>query len=97
MGSFQFASGKMRFRPRKRKLCVLQCVLQIPISRSFSWGLGYWYFRSGFDGFTQSDNYITSMVYYRLNDNCGFRARHDFNAADGRTLLTHKFAFGVPD
>ena len=50
----------------------------------WSWGLGHWYLRSGFDGFTQSDNFITSTFFYRLNDNWGFRTRHDFNAADGR-------------
>ena len=50
----------------------------------WSWGLGYWYLRSGFDGFTQANNFITSTFFYRLNDNWGFRTRHDFNAADGR-------------
>ena len=50
----------------------------------WSWGLGYWYLRSGFDGFTQSDNFITSTLFYRLNDNWGFRAQHDFNAENGR-------------
>jgi len=50
----------------------------------WSWGLGYWYLRSGFDGFTQDNDYITSTYFYRLNDNWGLRLQHDFNAADGR-------------
>jgi len=50
----------------------------------WSWGLGHWYLRSGFGGFTQSDNFITSTIFYRVNDNWGFRATHYFNAEDGR-------------
>jgi lipopolysaccharide assembly outer membrane protein LptD (OstA) len=50
----------------------------------WSWGLGYWYLRSGFDGFTQANNFITSTMFYRVNDNWGLRTRHDFNAANGR-------------
>jgi hypothetical protein len=30
------------------------------------------------------DNLITSTMFYRLNDNWGFRATHDFNAQEGR-------------
>lgn len=50
----------------------------------WSWGLGHWYLRNGFDGFTQADNFITSTIYYRLDDNWGFNMTDDFNAADGR-------------
>jgi lipopolysaccharide assembly outer membrane protein LptD (OstA) len=50
----------------------------------WSWGFGYWYLRSGFDGFTQANNFITSTFFYRLNDNWGFRTQHDFNAENGR-------------
>ena len=50
----------------------------------WSWGLGHWYLRNGFDGFTQANNFITSTMFYRVNDNWGLRARHDFNAANGR-------------
>ena len=50
----------------------------------WSWGLGHWYLRSGFDGFTQANNFITSTLFYRLNDNWGFRTQHDFNAENGR-------------
>jgi lipopolysaccharide assembly outer membrane protein LptD (OstA) len=50
----------------------------------WSWGLGYWYLRNGFDGFDQSADSITSIVYYRMDDNWGFRMGHYFNATDGR-------------
>jgi len=30
------------------------------------------------------DNFITSTIFYRLNDNWGLRASHDFNAQNGR-------------
>jgi hypothetical protein len=30
------------------------------------------------------DNLITSTMFFRVNDNWGFRAEHDFNATDGR-------------
>jgi lipopolysaccharide assembly outer membrane protein LptD (OstA) len=50
----------------------------------WSWGLGYWYLRNGFDGFTQSDNFITSTFFYRVNDNWGARIAHYFNAGNGR-------------
>ena len=48
----------------------------------WSWGLGYWYLRGGFLG--SGDNLITSTIFYRLNDNWGLRATHDFNAATGQ-------------
>ena len=50
----------------------------------WSWGLGYWYQRAGFDGFTASADYITSVFYYRLDDNWGYRMEDDYNAAVGR-------------
>jgi LPS-assembly protein len=50
----------------------------------WSWGLGYWYLRNGFDGFNQSADSITSTAYYRFDDNWGVRMMHYFNAEDGR-------------
>ena len=67
-GNLNLAFDQLTFTPNER----------------WSWGLGYWYLRSGFDGFTQANNFITSTFFYRLNDNWGLRTQHDFNAADGR-------------
>jgi LPS-assembly protein len=51
-------------------------------NEKWSWGLGHWYLRSGF--IDSGDNFITSTIFYRLNDNWGLRATHYFNAQDGR-------------
>lgn len=58
----------------------------------WSWGLGHWYLRSGFPGNgTGGNNYITSTFFYRLNDNWGLRATHNFNAQNGRSAGTILF------
>jgi lipopolysaccharide assembly outer membrane protein LptD (OstA) len=67
-GDLNFAFDQLTFAPGER----------------WSWGLGYWYLRDGFDGFDQGADFITSTMYYRLDDNWGFRMEHYFNAADGR-------------
>jgi lipopolysaccharide assembly outer membrane protein LptD (OstA) len=67
-GDLNFAFDQLTFAPGER----------------WSWGIGYWYLRDGFDGFSPSVNFITSTAYYRLDDNYGFRMEHDFNVADGR-------------
>ena len=48
----------------------------------WSWGVGHWYLRSAFLG--TGENFITSTMFYRLNDNWGLRATHDFDAQSGR-------------
>jgi lipopolysaccharide assembly outer membrane protein LptD (OstA) len=51
----------------------------------WSWGLGHWYLRSNFLGNgAGGDNYLTSTIFYRLNDNWGLRATDSFNAQNGR-------------
>ena len=52
----------------------------------WSWGLGHWYLRDGSwgGGSWNGDNYIASTMFYRLNDNWGVRATHDYNAMNGR-------------
>jgi lipopolysaccharide assembly outer membrane protein LptD (OstA) len=58
--------------------------LTIAPDERWSWGLGYWYQRAGFDGFTQSADYVTSVYYYRFDDNWGYRMEDDYNGAAGR-------------
>ena len=48
----------------------------------WSWGIGHWYLRNGFFG--SGGNMITSTLFYRLNDNWGFRMMHDYNFENGR-------------
>jgi len=51
----------------------------------WSWGLGHWYLRDNFPAPGQGgNNFITSTLFYRLNDNWGLRATHYFNAQEGR-------------
>jgi LPS-assembly protein len=51
----------------------------------WSWGLGHWYLHNNFPALgTGGENFITSTLFYRVNDNWGFRATHDFNAENGR-------------
>jgi len=66
-GNINFAFDQLTFEPGER----------------WSWGLGYWYLRSGFDGFTQSADSITSTAYYRFDDNWGVRMGDYFNAENG--------------
>ena len=48
----------------------------------WSWGIGHEYTRAGF--VDNGDNLISSTMFFRANDNWGFRTEHDFNAANGR-------------
>jgi lipopolysaccharide assembly outer membrane protein LptD (OstA) len=54
----------------------------------WSWGIGHWYLRDDFrsvpTALGQGNNLITSRMFYRLNENWGFRASHHFEARDGR-------------
>jgi LPS-assembly protein len=50
----------------------------------WSFGLSYWYLRNGFDGFNQPNNFINTTVFYKMDDNYGFRATENFNVDDGR-------------
>ncbi len=48
----------------------------------WSWSLAHQYTRAGF--VDSGDNLISSTLFYRLNDNWGFRATDNFNALNGR-------------
>jgi lipopolysaccharide assembly outer membrane protein LptD (OstA) len=52
----------------------------------WSWGLGHWYLRGGAwgNGSWNENNYITSTLFYRVNDNWGLRATHNFDSQTGR-------------
>jgi LPS-assembly protein len=49
----------------------------------WSWGISHWYLRSGFIN-SQGESFISSTMFYRLNDNWGVRATHDYNVQNGR-------------
>lgn len=48
----------------------------------WSWGLGHWYLRNGFLG--SENNFITSTLFVKVNDNWAMRASDYFNAQTGR-------------
>lgn len=54
----------------------------------WSWTVGHFYLRDDFENtptaLGQGNNLITSSMFYRLNENWGLRATHDFDARDGQ-------------
>ena len=52
----------------------------------WSWGIGHWYLRDGTwgNGTWIRNDFITSTVFFRVNDNWGLRATHDYNVENGR-------------
>jgi LPS-assembly protein len=68
IGDINLAFDQLTFMPNER----------------WSWGVGYWYLREGFDGFTTGNNYATTTAFYRLDDNWGLRATENFNIEDSR-------------
>ncbi len=54
----------------------------------WSWGIGHWYLRSGFID-PQGDSFITSSLFYRMNDNWGARMTDSYNVQTGRLQDQH--------
>ena len=54
----------------------------------WSWSVGHFYLRDDFSpsptALGLGNNLFTSTIFYRMNENWGFRAAHRFDAADGR-------------
>jgi hypothetical protein len=52
----------------------------------WSWGIGHWYLRGGTwsNGSWNENNFISSTLFFRVNDNWGLRATHNYSAATGR-------------
>jgi hypothetical protein len=52
----------------------------------WSWGIGHWYLRGGTwgDYDWNANDYITSTLFYRMSDNWGVRATHNYNSETGR-------------
>lgn len=62
--------------------------LTIQPNNVWSWSLGHFYVREDLSDDPQAlgagNNLVMSSVYYRLNENWGFRATHHFEVTDGR-------------
>ena len=52
----------------------------------WSWGIGHWYLRGATWGnnIWTENNFISSTLFYRLDDNWGLRATHNYSAQTGR-------------
>jgi LPS-assembly protein len=52
----------------------------------WSWGISHWYLRGGdwANGAWTENNFISSTLFVRVDDNWGVRATHSFNAQNGR-------------
>jgi LPS-assembly protein len=77
--------SQVRYAPNSGQLNMAFHQIQFMPNDRWSWGLGHWYLRSNFLGYGEpGNNYLTSTIFYRVNDNWGLRATHDFNAQEGR-------------
>ncbi|HEV2696261.1 MAG TPA: hypothetical protein VG347_25475 [Verrucomicrobiae bacterium] len=52
----------------------------------WSWGIGHLYLRGAAwgGGLWDENNFISSTMFFRISDNWGLRAQHDFNIVTGR-------------
>ncbi len=54
----------------------------------WSWGISHFYLRDQFNGLPtdlgEGGSFLTSTLFYRLNENWGFRASHRYNIREGR-------------
>lgn len=72
--------------PAEWRMALNSLTLQ-PNNR-WSWGIGYWYLRNDVNtnsptALGSGNNLITSTIFYRLNENWGFRVAHYFEAQTG--------------
>ncbi len=57
-------------------------------NNSWSWSIGHFYLRDDFEPVStalgEGNNLVTSSLFYRVNENWGLRATHQYEARDGR-------------
>jgi hypothetical protein len=77
------AESQIRYDLERGDLNLAFHQLTFTPNNRWSWGIGHWYLRDGFID-NVGNNYISSTLFVRINDNWGLRANHNFNAATGR-------------
>ena len=83
--SWLLLESQLRYDINDTRLNLAFHQLTFTPGERWSWGLGHWYLRNGFLGAgSVGNNYLTSTLFFRLNDNWGLRATDDFNAQTGR-------------
>lgn len=77
------AESQLRYDLDRGDLNLAFHQLTFAPNNRWSWGIGHWYMRNGFLYNVEND-YLTSTLFYRVNDNWGVRATHNFNSRSGR-------------
>jgi hypothetical protein len=81
--SWLSAESQVRYDLDRGNLNLAFHQLTFTPNNRWSWGIGHWYLRDGFIDNVEN-NYITSTLFVRINDNWGFRGTHNYNAQTGR-------------
>jgi hypothetical protein len=74
--------SQLRYDINDSRLNLAFHQITIAPNERWSWGLGHWYLHDDFVG--AGANYFTSVIFYRVDDNWGLRATHNFDATSGR-------------
>ena len=84
--SWLTAESELRYDLDRGDLKMALHQLTFSPNDRWSWGIGHWYLNNdlanNFAG--GQNNYIRSTLFYRVNDNWGLRATHNFDAQSGR-------------
>jgi len=80
--------SQTRFDPNIGRWRMLLHTLTFEPNNVWSWTVGHFFLKDNFSGtptaLGQGNNVITSSMFYRMNENWGFRATHHFDARNGR-------------
>jgi len=74
--------SQLRYDINDRLLNMTFHQLTFTPNERWSWGIGHWYLRNGF--LDSGENFVSSTMFFRLNENWGLRTTHDFDAQSGR-------------
>ena len=80
------AESQLRYDLDRGDLNLAFHQLTFTPNNRWSWGIGHWYLRGGTwgNGTWNENNYISSTAFFRVNDNWGLRATHNYSAQTGR-------------
>ncbi len=87
------AESQLRYDLQHGDLNLAFHQLTFAPNNRWSWGIGHWYLRAGEWGNNPvtgtpyawtENNYLTSTLFYRVNDNWGLRATHNLDAKSGQ-------------
>ena len=91
--SWLTAESQLRYDLDRGELNLAFHQLTFAPNNRWSWGIGHWYLRGGAWANNPvgassypwtENNYISSTFFYRVNDNWGLRATHNYSALTGR-------------